>query len=164
MIDYFEEILRRRPDDWDGSAEKFAAAVKAANGDVYQAPTLISGDGVHPSYPRQYAAPSEPVRPSGIPEYKGIVTGARLLTFFARLLGIIGALALAGAVVLAAIAVARSAGDRLDTADKTLLVSGIVGCVFYGIGCFIAAVFLGMQASLSLAIRDLARNSFRQGD
>jgi len=55
VIDYFEEILRRRPDDWDGSAERFAAAVKAANGDVYQAPTLISGDGVHPSYPRQYA-------------------------------------------------------------------------------------------------------------
>ena len=53
VIDYFEEILRRRPDDWDGSAKHFSEALKAAGGDVYQAPTLISGDGVHPSYPRK---------------------------------------------------------------------------------------------------------------
>lgn len=47
IVDYFEEVLRRRPDDWDGSNEKF----KSVPGDDYQVPTLISRDGVHPSYP-----------------------------------------------------------------------------------------------------------------
>lgn len=41
LIDYYAEILKRRPDDWDGA--------------LYDVPTLISRDGVHPSYPQQYA-------------------------------------------------------------------------------------------------------------
>jgi hypothetical protein len=48
LIDYQAEILKRRPDDWDGS--KLKADVK----DVYQVPTLISGDGVHPSNPSKF--------------------------------------------------------------------------------------------------------------
>ena len=49
VIDYQAEILRRRPKDWDGRLEKFGP-VK----DVYEVPTLISGDGVHPSNPKKY--------------------------------------------------------------------------------------------------------------
>jgi lysophospholipase L1-like esterase len=45
LSDYHAEIMKRRPDDWDGSLPKF----NAAPGDVYQVPTLISRDGVHPS-------------------------------------------------------------------------------------------------------------------
>jgi len=45
LSDYHAEILKRRPDDWDGSLAKF----KEVPGDVYQVPTLISRDGVHPS-------------------------------------------------------------------------------------------------------------------
>lgn len=52
LVDYFGEVLRRRPDDWDGSLKKFVAEP----GDDYQVPTLISRDGVHPSYPRLYSA------------------------------------------------------------------------------------------------------------
>ena len=48
LIDYSAEILKRRPDDWDGS--KLKGDVK----DVYQVPTLISGDGVHPSNPSRF--------------------------------------------------------------------------------------------------------------
>jgi hypothetical protein len=48
LIDYFGEILKRRPDDWDGSLPKF----KDVPGDEYQVPTLICRDGVHPSNPR----------------------------------------------------------------------------------------------------------------
>ena len=48
VVDYFEECLKRRPDDWDGTLAKF----KSAPGDVYQVPTLISRDGVHPSNPK----------------------------------------------------------------------------------------------------------------
>jgi lysophospholipase L1-like esterase len=58
LIDYFAEILKRRPDDWDGSLPQFKGA---AAGDVYQVPTLIAADGVHPSNPakfRDYSAES----------------------------------------------------------------------------------------------------------
>jgi lysophospholipase L1-like esterase len=50
LVDYFAEVLRRRPDDWDGSQEKF----RGVPGDEYQVPTLISRDGVHPSHPRDF--------------------------------------------------------------------------------------------------------------
>jgi hypothetical protein len=51
LIDYHAEILKRRPDDWNGTLPKFKDFAK----DVYQAPTLISADGVHPSAPSKLA-------------------------------------------------------------------------------------------------------------
>jgi len=48
LVDYFGEVLRRRPDDWDGTLPKFAGG----SSDSYEVPTLISRDGVHPSNPR----------------------------------------------------------------------------------------------------------------
>lgn len=50
LCDYYEAVMARRPDDWDGAMEKF----KGLGGDSYQAPTLISGDGVHPSNPKPW--------------------------------------------------------------------------------------------------------------
>jgi hypothetical protein len=50
LCDYHRAVLDRRPDDWDGRLDKF----KDAPGDEYQAPTLISRDGVHPSNPKQW--------------------------------------------------------------------------------------------------------------
>lgn len=50
LLDYFGEILKRRPDDWDGSLPQF----KNSPGDEYQVPTLIARDGVHPSNPQKY--------------------------------------------------------------------------------------------------------------
>jgi len=50
LIDYFNEILKRRPADWDGSLPQF----KGLPGDEYQVPTLIARDGVHPSNPSKY--------------------------------------------------------------------------------------------------------------
>ena len=58
LIDYHAEIVKRRPDDWNGALAKFKPD---AAKDVYQVPTLISGDGVHPSNPtkfRDYSAES----------------------------------------------------------------------------------------------------------
>ncbi len=52
LVDYFVEVFRRRPDDWDGTLKKFGDVP----GDEYQVPTLISRDGVHPSNPRSYVA------------------------------------------------------------------------------------------------------------
>jgi lysophospholipase L1-like esterase len=50
LIDYQAEILKRRPDDWDGTLPKF----KKFPGSEYEVPTLIARDGVHPSNPRAY--------------------------------------------------------------------------------------------------------------
>jgi lysophospholipase L1-like esterase len=55
VIDYFGECLKRRPDDWDGALPKF----KDTPGGVYEVPTLISGDGIHPSNPSKYRDYSE---------------------------------------------------------------------------------------------------------
>jgi hypothetical protein len=51
LVDYFGDVLRRRPDDWDGSLKKFGDVP----GNEYEVPTLIARDGVHPSNPRSYA-------------------------------------------------------------------------------------------------------------
>ena len=51
LVDYFAEIVKRRPEDWDGSLPQF----KNARGDEYQVLTLIARDGVHPSNPSRYA-------------------------------------------------------------------------------------------------------------
>ena len=50
LIDYQAEILKRRPDDWDGALPKF----KDVKGSEYEVPTLIARDGVHPSYPKAH--------------------------------------------------------------------------------------------------------------
>ncbi len=50
LVDYCNEILNRRPFDWDGASAEF----KNAPGGTYEVPTLISKDGVHPSNPRAY--------------------------------------------------------------------------------------------------------------
>lgn len=48
LIDFDAEILRRRPDDWDGALDKFAQY------EGYDVPTLLARDGVHPSHPKKY--------------------------------------------------------------------------------------------------------------
>ena len=48
LIDYYAEILRRRPEDWNGRLEKFSKYRK----DVYSVPTLVAADGTHPSHPK----------------------------------------------------------------------------------------------------------------
>jgi lysophospholipase L1-like esterase len=50
LCDYYEAVVRRRPDDWDGGAEQF----KSVPGGTYEVPTLISRDGTHPSNPKQW--------------------------------------------------------------------------------------------------------------
>jgi hypothetical protein len=56
LIDYQAEILKRRPDDWNGGLPQFKT--EAAK-DAYSVPTLISGDGVHPSNPSKFQDYSE---------------------------------------------------------------------------------------------------------
>lgn len=48
LCDYFDECLKRRPNDWDGAGEQFTEYKD------YDVPTLIARDGVHPSFPKKY--------------------------------------------------------------------------------------------------------------
>lgn len=48
LIDLYAEILKRRPNDWDGALDRFRAFTD------YEVPTLLARDGVHPSYPRKF--------------------------------------------------------------------------------------------------------------
>jgi len=58
LIDYFAEIVKRRPDDWNGALPKFKED-KGKPGNEYEVPTLIARDGVHPSNPSKYRDYSE---------------------------------------------------------------------------------------------------------
>ncbi len=49
LVDFHAEVLKRRPEDWDGALEKFKEFKD------YDVPTLIARDGVHPSNPRKWA-------------------------------------------------------------------------------------------------------------
>jgi lysophospholipase L1-like esterase len=51
LIDYHAEILKLRPDDWNGALAKFK---EDGAKDGYQVPTLVAGDGVHPSNPAKF--------------------------------------------------------------------------------------------------------------
>jgi hypothetical protein len=48
LCDYYKACMDRRPKDWDGTLAKFRPATG------YEVPTLISGDGVHPSNPSKW--------------------------------------------------------------------------------------------------------------
>ena len=50
LCDYYQAIVTRRPDDWDGAAEAF----KSVPGGTYEVPTLLARDGVHPSNPKRW--------------------------------------------------------------------------------------------------------------
>ena len=50
LVDFHAEILRRRPDDWNGAPEAFSGHKG------YDVPTLIARDGVHPSNPKSFQA------------------------------------------------------------------------------------------------------------
>jgi hypothetical protein len=48
LVDYHAEVLKRRPNDWDGATDDFRAF------EGHDVPTLLARDGVHPSAPRSY--------------------------------------------------------------------------------------------------------------
>jgi len=61
LIDYHAEILKRRPDDWDGTLDQFQGY------ETYEVPTLIARDGIHPSNPQRLMGDFSPeaLRTSG---------------------------------------------------------------------------------------------------
>lgn len=70
LIDYQAEILKRRPNDWDGTLPKFKEFAK----DVYQVPTLVAADGVHPSNPTVFADYSEKALSSNGFQLRNVLT------------------------------------------------------------------------------------------
>lgn len=61
LIDYHAEILKRRPEDWDGTLDKFQGF------ETYEVPTFIARDGIHPSNPQRLMGDFSPesLRTSG---------------------------------------------------------------------------------------------------
>jgi hypothetical protein len=57
LVDYHAEVLSRRPEDWDGADPRFRE-ISESSGE-YEVPTMIAGDGVHPSNPQAYLDYSE---------------------------------------------------------------------------------------------------------
>lgn len=51
LIDYWSAVTERRPSDWDGAMEQFK---DPDDRNEYNVETLISRDGVHPSFPEKY--------------------------------------------------------------------------------------------------------------
>jgi len=48
LLDFHAEVLKRRPEDWDGARDEFSAYTG------YNVPTLLARDGVHPSFPKEF--------------------------------------------------------------------------------------------------------------
>lgn len=88
------------------------------------------------------------------PEYPEISRGARMLMGFARFLEVVAAIMAFGSIFAVVGGVATGSGSAV--------VSGIVG-LLSAATCFGVALVYRMVASLSLAVRDMARNSFSEG-
>lgn len=115
---------------------------------LYELAAVQTGPTHHPSY----ATPA--FRPARVPSYAGITVGAVLLILFG-----VGFLAVAGlsAVVLFGGA-ARVAGEGNSGVAAVLASGGAV----YTAGVAAWGLMLVMSGTLALAVRDIARNSFRR--
>ena len=95
---------------------------------------------------------AEPVIRRVTPEYKEIVSGAQLMSLFGGICFVVGMVMIIGG----GLSIFAAAADR---APMEFLGFGILS-VGYGIVLLVTSVFLRMNSSLALAVRDMARNSF----
>jgi len=56
LCDFYQAVMDRRPNDWDGGEGQF----KSVPGGTYEVPTLIARDGVHPSNPKKWRGDYSP--------------------------------------------------------------------------------------------------------
>jgi hypothetical protein len=118
---------------------------------------IVAGFEPTPPVSLEYAAAAalnKTKRKNSIPGYAAIESGAAWLNLFAIIVGAIGWVC----IILAAVIVIVGA-IRQSLGAETLTIALVAGV--YGLGCIITAAFLRMNASLALAVRDIARNSFR---
>jgi hypothetical protein len=154
--DHAESVARRRgllvsavyPSTVQTDAEKLDAAVLAEvthSADESPVPSLSL------RHPMPHAAP----------EYRDIVTGATWLNLCGSAATILGAIAIIiGAVSLfAGIIMVYGRGSRGDVGIA--LVGGGIVALSWGLVALVVGVLLKMLAALSVAVRDIARNSFR---
>jgi hypothetical protein len=102
-----------------------------------------------------------------LPDYQPIVAGARALVLFARVVRV-AALVLFGVAAVAALLPFLTAWWYGGGAVQSPPVSEVVPALFaavwpaaLGLAMLVAAAVLRMLAFLALAVRDIARNSFR---
>lgn len=97
--------------------------------------------------------------PVAVPEYGGLIRGAKLLETMAGLCGTVGYACLLVAGLLCCFAISRMNGGL--TVQSAELFTAAVPLAAYGIVCIVAAVFLRFVGAIGLAVRDIARNSFK---
>lgn len=77
LIDYHAEILRRRPNDWDGANDQFQGY------ETYEVETLIARDGIHPSNPQRlmgdFSAESLRISGFGLRNYLTVLRYAEVI-------------------------------------------------------------------------------------
>jgi lysophospholipase L1-like esterase len=77
LIDYHAEILKRRPDDWDGAHDQFQGY------ETYEVETLIARDGIHPSNPQRlmgdFSAESLRISGFGLRNYLTVLRYAEVI-------------------------------------------------------------------------------------
>lgn len=150
-------VSELRPTEGE-DAEDLAAAVLAAASPQHS--VTLPDDAVSEMPAAGQLGYTHARRPAAqIPDYQAIVNGAALLNIFGWVAIALGALIIIGGVYLA-IQVDDPTLGRETPAIVTWLpvVSGLVT----GTVLIMAGVFLHMQASLALAVRDIAINSFLQ--
>ena len=126
----------------------------AYNGLLVESCELTKKKPPPPTIEYQTPAPRRPMHPSEPPEYRGLVVGAKvlgILAFIANVVGWVGVIMGAAAILVTLV---RDPGppDQLWIGHVMLL------C---GLASFVGGAMLNWQASLGLAVRDLARNSFK---
>lgn len=147
-----------------------------APADAQAEPAADEDPPAHEQIPaRSPLAPAPPSERPAVPEYRDIARGARALAGFATFATVLGwiciVLGLVVAVVmmvagLAAGSAAASAGGggsaAMGGAAGGAMMGLAIGTVpaLYGTALLIAGALLRMQASLAVAVRDIARNSF----
>lgn len=98
---------------------------------------------------------ARPARPS-IPNYPGITAGALLIRFFATFLFLIGVLGL----ILGIGTIVDRADDWSRGAEPVEVLMFIGPTLAGGVLLIAVSIFFFMNASLAIAVRDIARNSF----
>lgn len=99
------------------------------------------------------------------PEYDEIVSGASALGVLASLVAGVGWLFVLGGFVFIVIAIGETVNPQVSPVHGVSVVTLVVGgavALGYGVMILLAASLVRMIGSMGLALRDLARNSFRR--
>lgn len=123
------------------------------------AATMASAESLSPPLER----PPQTSTDNRIPTYQPILAGASILRFFAMVAYVLGALALIAGIATLAESDRSNLGSTIEQAAQiSRLRASATSLITTSICIILAAAVMNLLAVVSLAIRDMARNSFRE--